>query len=162
MEGIILKKKTKVIIELSIYVIILIGIILGLFFHFFYLTRTYDAVIERNGAEKEATITLTYNFWDKCWGGLTGTALVETKDGESAVEYCLYDDSASYVHDRYFAYGYVWSDEKCDYFFVHLSFDRELDNITLHSTEDKYFIYSATEDFLFELRGIRAECVGTD
>ena len=158
-----MKKKTKYIIEVSIYGVILGAIVLALLLAVINLTRTYDATIERNGTQKEATITLKYNLFGRFMGKMKGTILVETKDGLNSVEYTMKDQQISESRLGCFHTGSVWVQTDSEnsegrFYFIDIAFDEKLDNIVVYSTEDKYFIYSATEEFLELQQGRRKEC----
>ena len=155
-----MKKKTKFIIEVSVYAIILLAVVLGVTLALIKPTRIYDAVIERNGTQKEATLTMKYNLLSRCLGKLDGTISVETKDGLNSVEYTLKDQRISYEEPDMNS-AYVWVDVAPGhphgaFFHVGVEYDKGFENIILYSKEDKYVICAASDEFL-ELNWWRVE-----
>lgn len=147
-----MKKKTKFIMEVSIYAIILLAVVLGVALALIKPTRTYNAVIERNGTQKEATLTMKYNLLSRCLGKLDGTISVETKDGLKSVKYTLKDQRISYAEPDV-NIGYVWVDVAPGhpggtYYHVGVEYDKGFKNIILYSKEDKYVICAASDEFL--------------
>ena len=101
--------------------------------------------MERNGTQKEATLTLRYNLLARCVGRLSGTLTVETADGLGRVEYNTKElrifamDKSEWRSSGY-VMGSTWVEDEADaygggYFYVDIVYDNNFDNIAI------FFLY---------------------